>query len=88
MTTPVLIAAACAAVILLFLGLAFIKPLKSIASLLLSSAVGWAALYIFNKLCLGISFSIGINIASASICGILGFPGLILLVLTKIIYSI
>lgn len=87
MTTPVIIACSFAGLLLIFLGAVFIKPLKSILGLLLSSALGWAGLYIFNKIFALISFSIGINIASASITGILGLPGLILLCITKIIYG-
>lgn len=87
MTTPVLIACAFAALLIIFLCALFIKPVKGLLILILNSALGWAGLYIFNKIFAFASFSIGINIASASITGVLGIPGLILLCLTKIIYS-
>ena len=87
MTTPVLFACAFAAILIIFLCALFIKPVKGLLILILNSALGWAGLYIFNKIFAFLPFAIGINIASASIIGVLGLPGLILLCLTKIIYG-
>ncbi len=85
MTTPVIIACSFAVLLCIFLGALFLKPVKSLLGLFVSSALGWAGLYIFNQIFATFSFSIGINIASASITGVLGLPGLVLLCLTKII---
>ena len=88
MSTPVLIACIVTAAVALFLAVAFIKPVKGLFLLILNSAAGWAGLYIFNKLFAFCSFAIGINIASASIAGILGLPGVALMAILKLIYQV
>lgn len=88
MSMPVLIACVVATAAVLFLAAAFIKPVKRLFLLLLNSAAGWAGLYIFNKIFAFASFSIGINIASASIAGILGLPGVALMAIVKLFYQI
>lgn len=62
------------------------RPVKELFKLLLHSAIGWVGLYIWNSLIP--SCFIGINIASASIAGILGLPGMALMILTKIIFRL
>ena len=86
MTLPILAACAVAAFVLCLLGAFFIKPLKEFLFMLLRTALGWAALYIFNMIFAFSGFSIGVNIASASIVGILGVPGLVLLSLAKFLF--
>ncbi len=73
-------------VLLLVIGRIFFKPLKSVLLLLLHSALGGAGLYIFNFIFAGTGFSIGLNIVTASICGLFGLPGLVLLIISKILY--
>ena len=85
MDTSLVIASCIFLAILLFLFVLFFKQLKGIFSLILSSVLGGAGLYIFNFLCSG--FTIGINIASASVVGVLGIPGLLLLIVLKVIYK-
>jgi len=87
MDTPVLIAAAIFFAVALVLVITFFKSLKGVFALILNTAAGWAGLYIFNFLSAYIGFSIGINIASAAIVGVLGVPGLILLIILKLIYK-
>lgn len=88
MSTPILIACCVAAAVILFLAAAFIKPVKGLFLLLLNSAAGWAGLYIFNKIFAFASFAIGINIASATIAGVLGLPGVALMAIIKLIYKV
>lgn len=87
MSTMQLISLILASALILILAILFIKPVKSLFILIMHSAVGWAALYIFNKIFAFASFSIGINIASSTIAGVLGLPGVVLLALVKLIYK-
>ncbi len=75
------------AVIVLILCRVFIKPLKSIIWLLLNSALGWAGLLIFNSVMAFSGFSIATNIVTASLCGILGLPGLILTIILTFMFK-
>ena len=85
MTTTILIAATILFAFLCILSVIFFRQLKGIFILLLNTALGWAGLYIFNLILP--AFAIGINIASASVTGVLGLPGLILLIVLKLIYK-
>ncbi len=60
-----------------------LKPVRSLVMLLLHTALGWAGLYIWN---IFIPCTFGINIASATIVGILGVPGVLLLCFVKWIF--
>ena len=85
MSTSVLIALTVLFAMLCILSVIFFRQLKGIFILLLNTALGWAGLYISNLIFP--AFAIGINIASASITGVLGLPGLILLIILKLIYK-
>lgn len=87
MSTPVLVACIVACAVLFFLACIFLKPVKGLLKLILHSVLGWTGLYIFNSLFAFANLSIGINIASATIAGVLGLPGLILMILLKLIYK-
>lgn len=65
----------------------FFKQLKGFILLVLNTAFGWAGLYIFNLIFANTSLFIGINIASASIAGILGIPGVLMMAILKFIYK-
>ena len=75
------------AVIVLIICRIFIKPLKNILWLLMNSALGWAGLMIFNSVLAFSDFSIAINIVTASLCGILGLPGLILTIILTFMFK-
>lgn len=75
-----------AVVLLIILCRVFIKPLKNVGILLLHSALGGVGLYIFNLLFAGLGFGIGLNIATSAVCGLLGLPGLVLMILLKILF--
>jgi inhibitor of the pro-sigma K processing machinery len=85
MNTSVIVALVLCGVLFLIISVLFFKQLKGFFSLILNTALGWAGLYIFNLIFP--AFTIGINIASASVAGVLGLPGLILLITLKLIYK-
>ena len=75
-----------ACIIFLFLfGRIFILPLKNIFKLILNSVLGGVLIYIINLIGGAWGFSIGINIFTSIFVGILGIPGVILLIILKII---
>lgn len=76
-----------ALVLMLLLCRIFIKPLKSLFLLFLNSLLGGVSLFVFNYIFAGIGFSIGINIVTATTVGVLGFPGLVLLVLLRLVFG-
>ena len=79
-----LILLAAAAVLLVLLFIKIIKlPLKLIFKLLLHAAVGFVALFIFNYLGSFAGIWLEINAFNAVITGVLGVPGVILLLLFK-----
>lgn len=74
-----------ACIIFLFLiGKFFIVPLKYLAKILGNSILGGILIFIVNIIGSFFNFHIGLNIATAIITGILGVPGVILLVILKI----
>jgi len=62
-------------------------PLKWLFSLLLNSIVGCCVIYIVNILCKPAGFFIGINPVTAIFMGILGIPGVIGLVVLRLIMN-
>lgn len=87
MNTSILIAGGVALVVIFFLVAMFLKPIRALFALVLNTLAGWAGLYIFNFLFSTLGMTIGINIVSATTVGVLGIPGLILLVVLKFIYK-
>lgn len=75
------------AVLLLVIGRIFFKPLRGLLILVLHSLLGGVGLYIFNLIFMSIGFTIGLNPVTASVCGLFGLPGLVLLVLLKLLFS-
>lgn len=86
MNTSFLIVGGIVLVALFFLISLFLKPLRALFALVLNTLVGWAGLYIFNLLLASSGLAIGINIVSATTVGVLGFPGLVLLIVLKFLY--
>lgn len=75
-----------ALVIVLILCRIFIKPLRKVGAMVLWSGLGGVGLWIFNLVGGMFGFTLGINAATASVCGLLGLPGLIMLAAVKFIY--
>ena len=87
MNTYILIAVGIAFVVMFLIISLFLKPLRALFALILNTLTGWAGLYIFNLIFSSLGVAIGINIVSATTVGVLGIPGLLLLVALKFIYK-
>ena len=73
-----------ACIIFLFLiGKFLVLPLKSIAKLIGNSILGGVLIFIINAIGSIWEFHIGLNIGTAIITGILGIPGVVLLIFLK-----
>ena len=64
----------------------FTLPIKLLAKLLWNTFTGFLLLLIFNALGSMIGLTVAVNAATALTVGILGVPGLILLLLVKWLY--
>lgn len=82
-TNSVIIYIACIFFLFLF-GKIFILPIRSILKLILNSILGGLVIYLINLIGGLFAFHIGLNYITAIIAGILGVPGVILLVILKI----
>lgn len=65
----------------------FIKPVKFILKILANSVAGVFFLILFNYAGSLWNIQIGVNAFTALICGILGFPGFLLLLAVKFFYG-
>lgn len=72
-----------AGILILVLCRIFFRPLKTALWLGFNSLLGGLGLYIFNWIFAPTGFFIGINIVTAAIAGLLGLPGVLLLILVK-----
>lgn len=81
-TNTIIIYIACICFLFLF-GRIFILPIKSILKLVLNSILGGLMIYLINLIGGIFSFHIGLNYITAIVAGILGIPGVILLVILK-----
>ena len=61
-------------------------PMKLITKLLINTAVGYVVLFIFAFFAEFFDISIGLNLINAAIGGVMGIPGIILLVLLKLLF--
>lgn len=71
-------------VMILIIGKIFIFPLKKIFKLVINSAIGGLLIYIINIVGASFNFHIGLNWWTILCIGILGIPGVILVVLLKL----
>lgn len=62
----------------------FIKPVKFVLKIVANSAIGSLCLILFNYAGTLFGISLGVNVYSSLICGILGIPGFLLLVAGKL----
>lgn len=65
-------------------GKIFVKPLKFILRLVLNSILGGLLLLLINYIGQGFSFHIGLNIFTSVLVGLLGLPGVILLIVLQL----
>ncbi|MCI7617883.1 MAG: pro-sigmaK processing inhibitor BofA family protein [Firmicutes bacterium] len=74
------------AIVLIFLvGKIFLWPLKHVLKLAASSVIGGLAILIINALGAGFGLMIPLNLISAAIVGVLGIPGVMLLLILTLI---
>ena len=69
--------------VLFIIGKIFYLPLRHILKLLLNSVLGGFLIYIVNVVGDSFGFHIGLNWATAIFSGLLGVPGVVVLVLVK-----
>lgn len=74
------------AVVLLGVIRLFAAPLKLALKVLLNTLLGFGALFLLNLLRSVTGLYLGLNLFNALTIGILGLPGLILLVLLKLVF--
>ena len=72
-------------ILIILVGRLFIIPIKIVFKLLLNGIIGGLAIVIINIIGKAFMFSIPLNIFSALITGTLGVPGVILLIVLKLI---
>lgn len=65
----------------------FKKPVKFILKLLFNTLLGGIALMVLNTFGSYYNLSIGVNPITAFVCGVLGLPGFILLIIIKLLFG-
>ncbi len=75
------------AILILVLCRIFFKPLKFVFALVFQSVLGGAGLYLCNFLLSPLGLSVGVNIVTASLCGMFGLPGVLAAIIVKAIYT-
>jgi len=74
--------------ILLLIALFFLaRPLKMLFKIAISSALGCVGLIVFNFFCGLVGLYIGVNIATATTLGILGLPGLAMILILQLVFK-
>lgn len=66
-------------------GKIFIVPIKKVLKLLLNSIFGGIIIYIVNIIGANFNFHIGLNIINSIIIGLLGLPGVVCLIIIKLL---
>ena len=66
----------------------FAKPLGAVLKLLLNTALGIFALFLFRTLEPLTGLHLGLNLFNASVLGVLGFPGFVLLLLLRWVLAV
>ena len=66
-------------------GRVFIVPIKKVLKLVINSVLGGIAIFLINLIGANFGFHIGLNILTSILVGILGLPGVICLVIVKLV---
>lgn len=75
-----------ACILFLFIfGRLFIVPIKTILKLVVNSVLGGIAIFIINLIGSFFNFHIGLNIITSIFVGILGIPGVIVIIILKLL---
>lgn len=88
MDTTILISFITCIIFILIFGKILLFPVKKIITILTNSILGGLAIWLINIVGTSFNFHIGLNIITALIAGLLGIPGVILLILLKIFCGI
>lgn len=75
---------ACICFIFIF-GRIFIVPLKKILKLILNSVLGGIIIFVINLIGANFGFHIGLNFFTSIIIGLLGLPGVVCLIIIKLL---
>lgn len=70
-------------IFLIIIGKIFIMPLKKIMKLVINSVIGAGLIYIINLVGANFNFHIGLNWFTIICSGILGIPGVILIIMLR-----
>ena len=83
----IIIAYAVGLVLLFFLFKMFFTPVKIAFKLIVNSVVGGIILFVFNLAGSVIGIQIGINAITAAVAGLLGIPGIAMILLLQIVLN-
>ena len=72
-------------IVLFIIGKVFYLPLKTIFKLIGNSILGGVLIYIVNIIGSSFGFHIGLNVGTSIFAGILGVPGVVFLIILKLI---
>jgi inhibitor of the pro-sigma K processing machinery len=86
MDYKVMIAYILGIILLFLLGRLLVIPLKAVLKLVLNAVIGGIVLIVINFIGELFRYHIALNIISALIVGLLGIPGVLLLVVLKLIF--
>ena len=84
MDTNIITLLACICFIFLF-GKIFIVPIKKILKLILNSILGGIVIFLINLIGANFGFHIGLNIFTSIVIGLLGVPGVVCLIIVKLL---
>lgn len=77
-----------ASIFFLFIfGKIFIVPIKTILKLVLNSVLGGVVIFLINFIGAYFNFHIGLNLVTSIFVGFLGIPGVVVIVLLKLLVS-
>ena len=72
-------------IVIFIIGKIFYLPLKHIFKLLINSILGGVLIYIVYIVGASFNFHVGLNFGTAIFTGLLGIPGVVVLVLVKVL---
>lgn len=84
MDTNLITYLACICFLFIF-GKIFIVPIKKVLKLVINSILGGITIYLINLIGATFGFHIGLNIFTSILVGILGLPGVVCLVIIKLL---
>lgn len=74
----------CICLIFIF-GRIFIVPIKKILKLIINSVMGGIVIFLINIIGANFGFHIGLNLVTSILIGILGIPGVVCLIIVKLL---